>query len=122
MQSKKDTPSFAQLYFASQLQTTANRTDLNNHPCPVNTYINANTTLSNDTKFVKQTFCTFYSKLAEPLCFAFLNAFVYSWSTYVSTNMDNKKGLKLKKISEGYFISGASEDAQMVINTKPSVD
>eukprot|EP00957_Ditylum_brightwellii_P014227 1071668-Ditylum_brightwellii.AAC.1 len=35
---------------------------------------------------------------------------------------NSKKGFKLKKISEEYFISSASEEAQMVINAKPSVD
>eukprot|EP00957_Ditylum_brightwellii_P005180 395259-Ditylum_brightwellii.AAC.1 len=40
----------------------------------------------------------------------------------MSTFTANERGLKLKKIFEEYFISSASEDAQMVIDTKLHVD
>ena len=121
-QSQDGAPTFAHLYFTSQSQETANRTTLNNTPRPPNTYVNNRSTPSNNSKYAKQTFHTFYSKLAEPLRLAFINTFVYSWSTYVSTEEDNAKGLALKKLSEEYFISNSSEEAQMIIDSEPSVD
>jgi hypothetical protein len=119
--SQDGTPTFAHLYFASQSQETANRTTLNNTPQPPNTYVNTRSTPSNNSKNAKQTFHTFYNKLADPLRLAFINTFVYSWSTYVSTEEDNTKGLTLKKLSEEYFISNSSEEAQLIIDSKPSV-
>eukprot|EP00957_Ditylum_brightwellii_P202618 15330947-Ditylum_brightwellii.AAC.1 len=84
-QSQDSTPTFAHLYFASQSQETANQTLLNNTSWPTNTYINNRSTPSNNNKYAKQTFHTFYNKLADPLHLAFINTFVYSWSTYIST-------------------------------------
>eukprot|EP00957_Ditylum_brightwellii_P196029 14935829-Ditylum_brightwellii.AAC.1 len=48
-------------------------TDLNDHPCPENTYVNNRTTPSNYTQCAKQAFHLFYNKIAKPLRLAYLN-------------------------------------------------
>eukprot|EP00957_Ditylum_brightwellii_P197336 15034360-Ditylum_brightwellii.AAC.1 len=53
------------------------RTLLNDYPCPKNTYVNDKTTPSKYTEYAKQAFHLYYNKVAEPLCLAFLNMFVY---------------------------------------------
>eukprot|EP00957_Ditylum_brightwellii_P011625 878304-Ditylum_brightwellii.AAC.1 len=73
------------------------RTLLNNYPCQENTYVNDRTTFSQYTEYAKQAFHLYYNKVAEPLCLAFLNTFVYTWGHFKTHTEANNVKLQLKK-------------------------
>eukprot|EP00957_Ditylum_brightwellii_P159398 12133617-Ditylum_brightwellii.AAC.1 len=102
--------------------TPPDRTDLNDHLCPENTYDNNRTSLFNYTQYAKQVFHLFYNKMAEPICLAYLNTFVYSGGQFKMHTSANKVKLQLKKLTEKHFVTSTTEGTQMLIDEEQIVD